>query len=70
MERATIRQIREAVTSGRLTQPFSPKDVNRALGIHWAGNFLPKHREGKPGNKFTVLFVQESHRPALYSLKN
>jgi len=69
MERETIRRIREAVRTGRLAQPFSPKDVNKALGIHWGGNFLAKHREGNPGG-FTVLFLQKSHRPALYSLKN
>lgn len=33
------------------------RDVNKALGIHWAGVFLPKHRVGNPGGQ-TEHFVQ------------
>jgi hypothetical protein len=43
--------------SGKLHAVFSPADVNAALGIHWAGTFLPKHRVGNPGG-FTELFVR------------
>ena len=64
-EGETIRRIRDAVGHGLLEEPFSPRDMNSALGIHWAGTFLPKHRVGNPGG-YTELFVQVSHRPALY----
>jgi hypothetical protein len=50
-ERETMRRIREAVNSGTLTEPFRAADVNRALKIHYAGVFLPKHRVGNPGMK-------------------
>jgi hypothetical protein len=68
MERRTITQIREAIRRGKLDEPFGPTDVNSALGIKWAGVFLPKHREGNPGGQ-TALFVQVSHQPATYRLK-
>ena len=68
-EGKTIKHIREAVLQGKLQEPFSPNDVNTALGIHWAGNFLPKHRVGNPGGD-TELFVQINDRPALYCLKD
>ena len=68
MERETIGLIREAIRSGRLGEPFSPKQTNAVLRIDWAGNFLPKRREDNPGGN-TVLFVQVSHRPALYRFK-
>ncbi len=55
-ERETMRRIREAVKSGTLTEPFRAADVNRALKIHYAGVFLPKHRIGNPG-KNTEHFV-------------
>ena len=66
-EGETIRRIRDAVSRGLLEEPFSPRDVNDALGIHWAEAFLPKHRVGNPG-RYTELFVQVSYRPALYRL--
>ena len=66
-ERDTIRRIRDAVWRGRLVEPFSPRDVNRELGITWAGTFLPKHRVGNPGG-YTELFERVSSRPALYRL--
>jgi hypothetical protein len=47
-ERDTIRRIREAVSIGRLKEPFRAADVNRAPKIDFAGTFLPKHRVGKP----------------------
>ena len=68
-EGETIRRIRDAVSRGLLEEPFSPQDVNHALGIHWGGTFLPKHRVGNPGG-YTELFVRVSHRPALYRLNS
>ena len=68
-EGETIRRIRDAVSRGVIEEPFSPRDVNDALGIHWAGTFLPKHRVGNPG-LYTELFVQVSRHPALYRLKS
>jgi hypothetical protein len=65
-ERNTIRLIREAVAAGRIPAQFTPSDVNDALGIDWAGTFLPKHRVGNPG-KNSELFVQVT--PGLYRLK-
>jgi hypothetical protein len=64
--RETIRRIREAVKDGRLRHPFSPQEVNTALGIDYAGVFLPKHRVGNPGGN-TVLFIQIER--GLYRLK-
>ncbi len=66
MERTTIRRIREAIESGTLVRPFRASDVNRALGIDYAGVFLPKHRVGNPGG-FTEHFVQIER--GLYRLK-
>ena len=66
-EGETIRRIRDAVSRGLIEEPFRPQDVNDALGIHWAGTFLPKHRVSNPGD-YTELFVQVSRRPALYRL--
>jgi hypothetical protein len=66
MDRETIRRIRDAVRSGRLGTRFTAADVNRALGIDWAGTFLPKHRVGNPG-KVTELFVRVDR--GLYRLK-
>ena len=54
-EGETIREIRRAVGSGRLRQPFKAAAVNRALGITLAGNFMPKHRVDNPGGE-TELF--------------
>ena len=65
MERDTIRKIREAVTTGRLPEEFSPGQVNAILPIRWAGTFLPKHRVGNPGGN-TELFVRL--RRGLYRL--
>ena len=56
-ERDTMRHIREAIESGTLVQPFRASDVNRALGIDYAGVFLPEHRVGNPGG-FTQHFIQ------------
>ncbi len=66
MDRETIRRIRDAVRSGRLGIRFTPAEVNRVLGIDWAGTFLPKHRVGNPGG-FTELFVRVDR--GLYRLK-
>jgi hypothetical protein len=66
MERDTIRKIRDAVHRGLLGQRFTPGEVNKALRIHWAGTFLPKHRVGNPGG-YTELFVRVS--AGVYRLK-
>jgi hypothetical protein len=63
----TIQCIRAAVASGRIGQVFSPKEVNDACGITYAGTFLPKHRIGNPGSN-TEHFVCVSESPALYRL--
>lgn len=65
-ERWTMQEIRKAIATGRLKEPFRAADVNRALGITYAGTFLPKHRENNPGN-FSVRFVQIGR--GLYRLK-
>jgi hypothetical protein len=65
-ERDAIRRIREAVAGGKLGKEFRAEDVNRALGIEFAGTFLPKHRVGNPGGN-TELFVRIS--AGLYRLK-
>ena len=66
MERETIHEIREAVRNGRIQHEFTPADVNNALGIDWAGTFLPKHRVGNPG-RHTELFVRV--RSGVYELR-
>jgi hypothetical protein len=66
IEGDTIRRIREAVESKRLGHQFRADDVNKVLGIDFAGTFLPKHRVGNPGNN-TELFVRISL--GLYKLK-
>ena len=43
VEGQTIQQIRAAVRSGKLVEPFKAADVNNLLGIDWAGTFLAKH---------------------------
>jgi hypothetical protein len=65
-EGVTIRRIRELVRLGKLVEPFTVADVNTALGIHWAGTFLPKHRVGNPGHN-TALFIQVG--PGRYRLR-
>ena len=63
----TIRAIRNAVHGGELHEPFNAASVNAALGITYAGTFLPKHRRGNPGGE-TEHFVRVSRRPASYRL--
>jgi hypothetical protein len=69
MERRTIRRIRDAVSARRLSNVFTPADVNRVLGITWAGVFLPEHRVGNPAKPRpnTELFVQVDR--GVYQLK-
>jgi hypothetical protein len=43
-DRDTIRRIKQGVVTGAIPETFKPADVNKALGIGWAGVFLPKHR--------------------------
>lgn len=50
-ERETMRKIRERVANGTLPRQFRAADVNKALGIDWAGTFLPKHCEDNPGGE-------------------
>jgi hypothetical protein len=47
-EGKTIGHIRDAVENGDLEKVLTPANVNRVLGIYWAGVFLPKHRKGSP----------------------
>jgi hypothetical protein len=61
-----MRRIREALKRGTLLQPFCSPDVNRGLGIDYAGVFLPKHGVGNPGG-FTEHFIQIER--GLYRLK-
>jgi len=65
MGRTTINNIRAAVGTGKLPREFTPAQINAALGINWAGTFLPKHRVGNPGNN-TELFIRI--RNGLYKL--
>jgi hypothetical protein len=53
--RDTIRRIKAAVAGGSIPSVFRPADVNKALKIHWAGTFLPKHRVGNPGVKRALM---------------
>ena len=57
MEGDTIRRIKAAVRAEKLREPFKASEVNKVLGIHWAGTFLPKHRVGNPDSN-TGLFVR------------
>ena len=66
IEGRTIQLIRAGVRSGRLTEPFKPADVNKLLGIDWAGTFLPKHSEG---NGYTTEHFVRVGR-GLYRLKS
>ena len=68
-ERKTIRLIREAVSSGKLKEPFSAKDVHEAcptIPLNTCRTFLPKHRVGNPGNN-TELFIRIEK--GVYNLK-
>ena len=66
-EGRTIQRIREAVAEGTLTEPFSAADIKRLLSISYANGFLSDHRVGNPKG-VTELFIQVSHRPALFRL--
>ena len=69
-ERANMQKIRKAVEMGILGDEFKPAQVNVAIGINYAGVFLPKHRVGNPGfkgKKFTEYFVQVER--GVYKLK-
>lgn len=65
MERKTIRRIREMVRTHNISAEFTPAQINAALGINWAGTFLPKHRVGNTGNN-SELFIRI--RKGLYRL--
>lgn len=65
MERKTIREIREAVRTGKIPAEFRATQVNDALGITWSGNFLAKHCVGKQTGD-TKLFIRVSR--GLYRL--
>ena len=67
-----IKTIREAIQQKLLAEPFTPAEGNQAVGITYAGNFLPKHRVGNPGHKGrpnSELFIQVSHAPVTYRLR-
>jgi hypothetical protein len=69
-ERETIRLIRDAVKRETLIEPFTAAEVNLAIGIDYAGVFLPKHRVGNHGFKGklnTEHFAQVKH--GFYQLK-
>ena len=66
IEGQTIQHIRTAVRVGKLAEPFKAADVNKLLGIDWAGNFLPKHSEGN--RRTTEHFVRVGR--GLYRLKH
>ena len=66
VERRTIHKIRDSVRTGKLPVIFKAAQVNDALGITWAGTFLPKHRVGNSGNN-TELFIRVDK--GLYRLK-
>ena len=63
----TIRKIRQAVQQGMLAEPLSPSAVATAIGIHFAGVFLPKLRVRNPGGD-SELFVKVNEHPPLYRL--
>ena len=62
-----IRLIREAVRTGKLRQPFRPRDLV-ALGVQYntASTFPAKHAVGNHGDN-SELFVRVG--PGLYRLK-
>jgi hypothetical protein len=62
----TIQAIRSASASGQLEPEFLSSNVNDALGIAYAGTFLPKHRVGNLGYH-TEYFVRV--RPGIYRLR-
>jgi hypothetical protein len=65
-ERETMRRIREAVANRRIPREFRAANVNKALGIDWAGTFLPKHCEDNARGE-TERFVRVSR--GLYRLR-
>ena len=65
VERRTIHKIRDSVRTGKLPVIFKATQVNDALGITWAGNFLAKHCVGKQTGD-TKLFIRVSR--GLYRL--
>jgi hypothetical protein len=56
-ERRTISDIRRAVRTRALRQPFRRNDVSKAIGHPLSPAFLPKHRVGNPDGE-TELFHQ------------
>jgi hypothetical protein len=64
-----VEDIRRARREGRLPARFRAKDVRRACpgwADHTYSNFLPKHRRGNPGERYTAYF--EQHTDGTYSL--
>jgi hypothetical protein len=61
-----MRDIRRAISEGRLKQPFRGSDINGALGINWGGNFLAKHCADTGSS--TARFARLSR--GLYKLKD
>jgi len=58
-----IKCIKLAINKGLLQQPFTAKDVYKALQkindcnyeLKTLSSFLPKHRENNPGNKIELF---------------
>jgi len=55
VEHETIRRIREAVGSGKLEAVFGPKEINKALLIHWAGNVPAETSRRQSGQVHRVV---------------
>ena len=55
-------KISNAVTNGKLQQPFSVSDVNIACKnlLVKSPSFLSKHRKGNPGG-YKVYFIQDKN---------
>ena len=65
-EGKTIQAIRLAIRQRTLQQPFRAADVNVALAIEYAAQFLSKHCDQRPDTGFTWLFDRVSR--GLYRL--
>lgn len=65
LEGQTIQQLRAAIHSGKLSEPFNAARANALLKIDWAGTFLAKHCEGN--GHTTELFTRVTR--GLYRLK-
>ena len=60
--RNTIQHIRDKVKSGELPPQFRDAQVNKAIGIDWAGNFMAKHCKPRNGGVFFVRISRGLYR--------